>query len=192
MRYLGIPLSPRRLRNSDYQSLINRMTDKIQGWGAKHRSYAGTLKLVKSMLLSIQRFWSYVFPIPVGVAKRVEGICRSYLWSGTINSRKSLVAWRRVCQTFRNGGLQIKEVLGWNRSIIGLMVVKLVQANRRDTIWTAWIKAYKLRQGGTMQVTCKQTDLVWWKALLHMRDLMVRKMPGFENQLPGLPGPQIT
>lgn len=192
VRYLGVPLSPRKLKNSDYESLITKMTYKVQSWSAKHRSYVGRLQLVKAVLLSIQRFWSCIFPIPVGVAKRVEGICRSYLWSGNIDGKKSLVAWKQVCQSFLRGGLQIKEVLGWNRSIIGQMVLKLISTGTSETIWTAWVRAYKLRQDGILQVSCKQSDSPWWKALLKVRDFLMSKMLGFETQLLGIPGARVT
>lgn len=112
VRYLGVPLSPRRLLISDYEGLIQRLTGRVQSWSVKLRSYARRLQLVKSVLLSIQRFWSFAFPFPAGVAKRIKSICRRYLWSGSIGSGKALVAWRMVCQPFLNGGLQIKEVLG--------------------------------------------------------------------------------
>lgn len=47
VRYLGIPLSPRKLQIREYDSLILKMTNRVQSWCARFRSYAGRLQLVK-------------------------------------------------------------------------------------------------------------------------------------------------
>lgn len=51
IRYLGIPLSLRRLRISEYDLSFR----KVQAWSLKILSYAGRLALLKSVLLSIER-----------------------------------------------------------------------------------------------------------------------------------------
>lgn len=58
IRYLGGPLSPRRLYVNDYDPLISSMLRRIQGWQGGHLSYAGRLQLVKAILFSIQNFWA--------------------------------------------------------------------------------------------------------------------------------------
>lgn len=112
VRYLGIPLSPRRLKIAEYDGLINKMVEKVQSWSAEMRSYAGRLQLVKAVLMSIQRFWSSIFPLLVAVIRKEERVCRNYLWARQSDSKKALVSWSAVCQDFQRGGLQIKEVQG--------------------------------------------------------------------------------
>lgn len=138
VRYLGIPLSPKKLKVQEYDSLILRMTEKVQSWRAKLRSFAGRLQLVKSVLMSIQRFWSAILPLPIVVVRKVERICRNYLWSGVAEGRKALFAWKLVCQEYKSGGLQIKEVLGWNKCMMSMLVVKLFVPNQA-TVWTSWV-----------------------------------------------------
>ena len=114
------------------------------------------------------------------------------MWSGTDSGKKSLVAWKTVCQEYDRGGLQIKGVLSWNDSVIGYLVVQLANPNRKDTVLTNWIQHNKLAHVDFMQVTCKQADSSWWKVILHMRDLLLSKMPDFQVQLVGLPGKLVT
>lgn len=53
-RYLGVPLSSKRLAIGQYQPLIERMIGKVTSWTAKFLSYAGRLQLIKSVLTAIQ------------------------------------------------------------------------------------------------------------------------------------------
>lgn len=61
IRYLGIPLSPKRLLIRDYEHLIHKMIGRIQAWSEKSLSYAGRLVLLKSVLNSIEQFWPRFF-----------------------------------------------------------------------------------------------------------------------------------
>ncbi|XP_021728395.1 uncharacterized protein LOC110695474 [Chenopodium quinoa] len=51
-RYLGVPLSSKKLTIAQCRPLVDRVTTRIQGWMAKHLSYAGRLQLVKSVLFA--------------------------------------------------------------------------------------------------------------------------------------------
>ncbi|XP_058726148.1 uncharacterized protein LOC131597468 [Vicia villosa] len=92
-KYLGVPLSSRRLSINQCQPLIDKVLNRIQHWSAKLLSYAGRQQLVKSVLLTISGYWMQVFPIPKKVITAINSICKNFLWSGKATSRKALVAW---------------------------------------------------------------------------------------------------
>lgn len=56
-RYLGVPLSPRKLAYADCKALVDKILARMKSWTVKHLSYAGRLVLVKSVLSSMQNFW---------------------------------------------------------------------------------------------------------------------------------------
>lgn len=66
-RYLGIPLHGRSLRSTEFQGLLQKLKEKVQGWQAKHLSYTGRLTLIQSVLYSIIRFWCSILFIPQNV-----------------------------------------------------------------------------------------------------------------------------
>ncbi|XP_074315421.1 uncharacterized protein LOC141651616 [Silene latifolia] len=82
-RYLGVPISHKRMGIGDCTRLIEKVVARIRSWGAKKLSYAGRLVLIKAVLSQLHSYWTRIFVIPLTVIDRIEGICRNYLWSGS-------------------------------------------------------------------------------------------------------------
>lgn len=55
-RYLGVPLSTKKLPVAQCQPLIDKMVGRITNWTTKFLSYAGRLQLIHSVLVGIQNF----------------------------------------------------------------------------------------------------------------------------------------
>lgn len=63
-KYLGVPLSSKKITVSQCQPLLDKILGRINTWTVKYVSYAGRLQLVQSVLISIQAFWSQIFLLP--------------------------------------------------------------------------------------------------------------------------------
>lgn len=53
VRYLGMPLTSRKLNAKDCKILLYKILIRIRHWSAKLLSYVGRLQLIKSILLSM-------------------------------------------------------------------------------------------------------------------------------------------
>lgn len=84
-RCLGIPVTSRRISAVDCDSLIDKMTARICSWYARSLSYATRVQLISSVLISIRSYWC-IYIIPKAVLRKVNSICRSYLWHGQANN----------------------------------------------------------------------------------------------------------
>ncbi|XP_060184319.1 uncharacterized protein LOC132614001 [Lycium barbarum] len=116
-RYLGVPLSTKRLSAIQYVPLIDAMMSKVTHWTAKVLTYAGRLQLLKSVLFSIQNFWAQIFILPKKVLKKIETICRTFLWTGSNEvSNKAMVSWEQLCLPKSAGGLNILHAQTWNKA----------------------------------------------------------------------------
>ena len=77
-------------------------------------------------------------------------MCRSYLWSGVGQvTRKSLIAWERVCRPKNEGGMGMIHMQVWNRAAIAKLCWDL--ANKEDKLWIKWIHAYYLKRQNEWQ-----------------------------------------
>ncbi|XP_074278251.1 uncharacterized protein LOC141601845 [Silene latifolia] len=104
-RYLGIPISYKRMVVGDCTRLVEKVVGRIRGWGAKKLSYAGRLVLIRVVLTQLHSFWTRVFVIPLTVIDRIKGICRNYLWSGSDQYLKTpALSWEKICNEKRYGG----------------------------------------------------------------------------------------
>ena len=52
LKYLGLPLTPRRLRKLDFQPLIDKASGKLSSWNGRNLIQAGRVCLTKSVLSS--------------------------------------------------------------------------------------------------------------------------------------------
>lgn len=104
-KYLGVPLSTKKLSVMQCQPLILKVLQRINSWTAKLLSYAGRLQLIRAVLLNVQTYWSQVFLIPKKVLHIIQMACRCFLWSGSAGvTKRALVAWERLCLPKVNGG----------------------------------------------------------------------------------------
>lgn len=79
-KYLGIPLSMKKLSLIQWQPLIAKIIAKISSWTAKKLAYVGRVQLVKPVLFGIQAYWSQLFLSPAKVVKIIDSYCRSYIF----------------------------------------------------------------------------------------------------------------
>ncbi|XP_019233510.1 PREDICTED: uncharacterized protein LOC109214082 [Nicotiana attenuata] len=95
-KYLGVPLSTKKLTIMQWQPLIEKIVARITSRITKKLSYAGRGQLISSVLFGVQSYWAQLFILPAKVMKAVEDFCRSYLWTGNnVITRKSLINWDR-------------------------------------------------------------------------------------------------
>lgn len=88
VRYLGLPLSPHKLKKQDYQPLIDRIKLRVSSWSTRRLSSAGRLQLLNSVIYSIINFWGSVFPLPKACLDSLEQICNAFLWTGAPSSAR--------------------------------------------------------------------------------------------------------
>ncbi|XP_074313968.1 uncharacterized protein LOC141649171 [Silene latifolia] len=84
-KYLGVNVSLKRLSVQDYTCLVDKVVDMIRGLRARKLSYAGRVVLIQSVLSSLHSYWSRIFIIPKTVTRKIEAICRTFLWHGSDN-----------------------------------------------------------------------------------------------------------
>jgi hypothetical protein len=64
-------------------------------------SKGGRLTLLKSTLSSLPTYYLSLFPIPVGVANRLDKLQRDFLWGGIGDEAKfHLVNWNKISTPF--------------------------------------------------------------------------------------------
>jgi hypothetical protein len=82
---------------------------------------------------AVANYWMQCLPLPKKVIQKINAICRSFLWSGGVTiTKKSPVAWDRVCASTAHGGLNLISLDEWN------------QANLAKLLWNINNKADSL------------------------------------------------
>jgi hypothetical protein len=79
-KYLGIPMSPRKLSNKDWKVVEERFQKKLSSWKGKLLSSGGRLVLINSVLSSLPMFMMSFFRIPKGVLERLDYYRSRFFW----------------------------------------------------------------------------------------------------------------
>lgn len=108
-RYLGAPLSYKKLSYVDCKVLVDKILARVRTWTVKHLSYAGRLVLVKSVLTSMQNFWCQLFLLPKKLLREVPSL------DWRLRCKRALVAWEKLCTPRNAGGLNIRQLEFWNK-----------------------------------------------------------------------------
>jgi hypothetical protein len=90
-KYLGLPLSVRKLPRSVFLDLINKVADKLPRWKAALLHPAGRAVLVKSVLSAIPVYHLIALQCPKWVVKAIDKIRRGFLWKGRTVSKVGIV-----------------------------------------------------------------------------------------------------
>jgi hypothetical protein len=83
MKYLGTPLSIKKLPKLVWQPLVDKVADKLPIWKGHLMQHSGQLTLTKTILVAIPVYVSINLGLPSWVIKAFIKIMRAFLWTGT-------------------------------------------------------------------------------------------------------------
>lgn len=84
---------------------------RIRNWKAKSLSYAGRVVLIKVVLLAIIVYWSQLLYLPSKLIKKINGMCRAFLWKGEeFQNGVGAVSWQEVCNKKSEGGVGVRDI----------------------------------------------------------------------------------
>ncbi|XP_070005799.1 uncharacterized protein [Nicotiana sylvestris] len=93
IRYLRLPLSPKKWNKIDCHMLVEKITQRIR---VTYSRLLCRLQIINAVLFFIHSFWGTVFILPQSILKEVDRICREYLWDSSEEIKKlSLVSGKR-------------------------------------------------------------------------------------------------
>ncbi|KAH0715293.1 hypothetical protein KY284_008198 [Solanum tuberosum] len=69
---------------------------------------------------------------------------KTFLWTGGCEiSKRSLIAWERLCLPRAAGGLNILDVYQWNHASIGKLLWNICR--KKDALWVKWVHLYYIK-----------------------------------------------
>ena len=153
VRYLGLPLMTKAMRQQDYFPLVEKIRSRISTWTSRFLSYAGRLQLIKAVIMSLVNFWAsvYLLLLPSKCIDEIERLCGAFLWTGPeLKTTGAKVAWATVCQEKNEGGLGIIDLRLVNRINVLKLIWRLLSGK---SLWGKWIKSNLLKQKSFWEIS---------------------------------------
>lgn len=71
IKYLGLPVDEKRLKNSDWNPSVGKMEKRMGGWLGRFLNIAGRTSLVNSSLSSLTLYMLSFYELPKGIKKKI-------------------------------------------------------------------------------------------------------------------------
>ena len=150
VKYLGLPLGASFKAKHIWDGVIEKIEHRLASWKRLYLLKGGSVTLIKSTLANLPTYYLSLFPLLVSVAKRIEKLQCNFLWGGIGKEFKyHLMKWSMVCTSIKEGGLGIRNLLVFNRALLGKwlwcyglerddwgrVVVDLLIKNKNKKLW---------------------------------------------------------
>ncbi|GAA0164487.1 hypothetical protein LIER_20108 [Lithospermum erythrorhizon] len=99
VRYLGIPLTTKQISSYDCRVLVDKVRNRIEGWGCKHFSFVGRVTLINSVLFGVCNYWCQTTFLPIQTVEAIEKTMNQYLRKGAIGVKERSIdswVWRKL------------------------------------------------------------------------------------------------
>lgn len=119
VKYLGLPLSLKKLTKTQLQPLIDRLADLLPGWKADLMTRMGRTIQVQFVIMATVIYHAMALELPPWAYKAINKITRNYMWRGRKEAKGGhcLLAWSKVTRPKELGGLGIADLKNLNRAL---------------------------------------------------------------------------
>lgn len=144
IKYLGLPLTTRRLVRLDFQPLVDKAANKLSTWNG--RNQAGRVSLTKSVLSSQPIYLLSALKPPKETIVDLDRLRKGFIWAcdRELTGGKCKVKWTRTTLPKEHGGLGV------------LNLDRFARALRLRWLWHQWVSPQKPWVG--TKVPCDNTD----------------------------------
>jgi hypothetical protein len=173
IKYLGLPLSIKKLSRAQLQPIIDKLADLLPGWRADLMTRAGRAVHVQFVITTTIIYQDMALDLPAWFIKTVDKIRRGYFWRGSRDAKGGhfLISWPKVTRPKELGGLGISDLqsLNWALRVRWLWLKK----TDPDKPWASfqmhsgWISQRLFDMAVATEIGDGTTSLFWLDRWVH-------------------------
>lgn len=107
IKYLGVPVSPSRLKVLDWLPLVDKGNNRLDVWKGGTLSIAGRSTLITASLNNSPMYHMSVYHLPKTIVKALDKVRRTFFGRG-LRKKYHLIKWEIICKSKKKGVLGLK------------------------------------------------------------------------------------
>jgi ribonuclease HI len=118
-KYLGLPSFIGKSKIQSFNSIKDRVQQRLNNWKIKFLSQAGKEILLKAVVQAIPTYSMSVFLLPTSLCRDLEGMMQRFWWGHMANdSRVHWMSWKRMGRAKTMGGLGFRDLIMFNKALL--------------------------------------------------------------------------
>lgn len=170
-KYLGVPLSGKKLGKKDFQYMVDQIASKLSFWKQNNLSLAGRITLAKSVIEEIPLYPMMTTKLPKTCIKEIHGMQCKFIWGDSNEKRRiHVVGWEMLTEPKALGGVGLRNLEVVN--IVCLMKLGWKLHNRSTDLWCNVLREkYMQRENGEIN-KAKAYDSSLWKDITRVMPVL--------------------
>uniref|UniRef100_J3LGX6 CCHC-type domain-containing protein n=1 Tax=Oryza brachyantha TaxID=4533 RepID=J3LGX6_ORYBR len=124
--YLGLSMSPNRLRADDFSYILQKIRKRLNSWQAGSLYYSGRAILINAYLSSIPSYSMGLYYLPEVIYSQIDSLRSKFYWEGLGDKRRyHMVKWSNIAFPKDFGGLGFTETRAMNTALLSKWIFKL-------------------------------------------------------------------
>ncbi|XP_062162097.1 uncharacterized protein LOC133869155 [Alnus glutinosa] len=117
--YLGLPALIGRSKNQAFQSIKERVGQKLTNWKVKFLSQAGKEVLLKAVVQAVPTYSMSVFLLPTTLCKDLNRLMQQFWWNHMASTSSiHWMSWEKMGRSKRCGGLGFMDLICFNKALL--------------------------------------------------------------------------
>ena len=118
-KYLGLPTPEGRMKDEQFQPIMDRFGKRCSDWSKKFMSFAAKEVHVKSNVQALPTFIMSAFLLSKGFCEKYERLIRDFWWGDEEGPRKvHWMSWANMTKHKRNRGIGFRDMHMSNQALL--------------------------------------------------------------------------
>lgn len=143
--YLSLPLVTSRISLRQCLPLYDKIIGKLDSWANRYLSQAGRLTILKTIIFSMQVYWSRTFVLPIKLIKMIRFAMMRFFWKGNTTSKfLAPIAYTCMEKPVNKGGLGLLDIVAWNKAAHSQHLDDFL--SNKKSLWVEWSRKHIIKE----------------------------------------------
>jgi len=116
---LGLPALIGKSKNQAFQSIKERVGQKLTNWKVKFLSQAGKEVLLKAVVQAVPTYSMSVFLLPTTLCKDLNRLMQQFWWNHMASTSSiHWMSWEKIGRSKRCRGLGFRDLICFNKALL--------------------------------------------------------------------------